>query len=149
MESLKSFLTHPSDFYLLLKLKIAAKQAEKNIPTERNLIFCYAMLHKVSKSFAFVIQHLGNELRDAVCIFYLVLRALDTIEVDTSIDIETKIPILIEFHRLIYNPDWHFECGTKQCKVLMDQFYNVSKAFLELNERLHLILHIAKIWALQ
>lgn len=37
------------------------------------------MLVKTSRSFAMVIQELGDELRDAVCIFYLVLRALDTV----------------------------------------------------------------------
>ncbi len=37
------------------------------------------MLVKTSRSFALVIQELGDELRVAVCIFYLVLRALDTI----------------------------------------------------------------------
>nr|GEV39470.1 squalene synthase [Tanacetum cinerariifolium] len=65
---------------------------------------------------------------------FVMPESISPLEDDTSIDIEIKIPILIEFHRLIYNPDWHFECVTKQCKVLMDQFYNVSKAFLELNE---------------
>ena len=74
------------------------------------------MLNNVSRSFAIVIQQLGPELRDAarsrrrpratarahapstsvswappplslqVCIFYLVLRALDTVEDDMSID---------------------------------------------------------------
>ena len=42
-------------------------------------IFSSEMLVKTSRSFAMVIQELGDELRDAVCIFYLVLRALDTV----------------------------------------------------------------------
>ncbi|XP_030510849.2 squalene synthase 2 isoform X2 [Cannabis sativa] len=69
-----------------------------------------------------------------VCIFYLVLRALDTVEDDTSIPNDVKVPILKEFHRRIYDPEWHFACGTKEYKVLMDQFHHVSTAFLELNE---------------
>ncbi|XP_074322987.1 squalene synthase 2-like isoform X2 [Apium graveolens] len=53
-------------------------------------------------------QQLGPQLRDAVCIFYLVLRALDTVEDDTSISAEVKVPILINFHRQVYDNDWHF-----------------------------------------
>jgi farnesyl-diphosphate farnesyltransferase len=65
------------------------------------------VLNRVSRSFAIVIQQLGPELRDAVCsllrpsegaaslepvspprqvcVFYLVLRGLDTVEDDMSI----------------------------------------------------------------
>uniref|UniRef100_A0A7N0TWL7 Squalene synthase n=1 Tax=Kalanchoe fedtschenkoi TaxID=63787 RepID=A0A7N0TWL7_KALFE len=63
---------------------------KKQIPTEPHWAFCYTMLHKVSRSFAFVIQQLGPELRDAVCIFYLVLRVLDTVEDNTSIATEIR-----------------------------------------------------------
>ncbi|XP_062076882.1 squalene synthase 1-like [Humulus lupulus] len=134
MGSLAALLKHPDDFYPLLKLKMAARHAEKQIPPVPHWGFCYSMLHKVSRSFALVIQQLGPELRDAVCIFYLVLRALDTVEDDTSIPNDVKVPILEAFHGHIYNPEWHFACGTKEYKVLMDQFHHVSTAFLELGE---------------
>nr|AMT75533.1 squalene synthase [Panax sokpayensis] len=132
MGSLGAILKHPEDFYPLLKLKFAARHAEKQIPPEPHWAFCYSMLHKVSRSFGLVIQQLGPQLRDAVCIFYLVLRALDTVEDDTSIPTEVKVPILMAFHRHIYDKDWHFSCGTKEYKVLMDEFHHVSNAFLEL-----------------
>ncbi|KAL7002645.1 squalene synthetase-like protein [Sarracenia purpurea var. burkii] len=132
MGSLGAILRHPDDFYPMLKLKMAVKHAEKQIPPEPHWAFCYTMLHKVSRSFGLVIQQLGTELRNAVCIFYLVLRALDTVEDDTSIPAETKVPILMAFHRHIYDRDWHFGCGTKEYKVLMDEFHHVSTAFLEL-----------------
>ncbi|XP_076908887.1 squalene synthase 2-like [Bidens hawaiensis] len=134
MRIIKEMFEHPDDLYPLLKLKMAAKQAETQIPTEPHWEFCYSMLNKVSRSFALVIQMLGTELRDAVCVFYLVLRALDTVEDDTSLDTMVKIPILMEFHRHIYDTDWKFECGTKEYKILMDQFCHVSTAFLELND---------------
>ncbi|XVF67796.1 hypothetical protein PTKIN_Ptkin10aG0150600 [Pterospermum kingtungense] len=60
----------------------------------------------------------------------MVFRAED----DTSIGTDVKVPILIDFYRHIYNPDWHFSCGTKEYKVLMDQFHLVSTAFLELEK---------------
>ena len=42
--------------------------------------YCNYILSKVSRSFSSVIQELPEELSLSVCIFYLVLRALDTIE---------------------------------------------------------------------
>ncbi|KAL9238243.1 hypothetical protein vseg_012693 [Gypsophila vaccaria] len=133
MGSLGAILKHPDEFYPLLKLKMAVKEAEKQIPQELHWGFCYSMLHKVSRSFALVIQQLNTDLRNAVCVFYLVLRALDTVEDDTSVATDVKVPILNAFHQHIYNRDWHFSCGTKHYKVLMDEFHNVSTAFLELD----------------
>jgi farnesyl-diphosphate farnesyltransferase len=49
-----------------------------------------------------VIQQLPNPLRDAICVFYLVLRGLDTVEDDMSIPIKTKVPLLTSFHEKIY-----------------------------------------------
>ncbi|KAK9165376.1 hypothetical protein Scep_000567 [Stephania cephalantha] len=132
MGSLGAMLKHPEDVYPLLKLRLAAKNAEKQIPPQPHWAFCFTMLHKVSRSFALVIQQLGPDLRNAVCIFYLVLRALDTVEDDTSIPSDVKVPILEGFHRHIYDPNWHFSCGTKDYKVLMDRFHDLSIAFLEL-----------------
>nr|AMR98504.1 squalene synthase 1 [Glycyrrhiza glabra] len=134
MGSLGAIVRHPDEVYPLLKLKMAARHAEKQIPAEPHWAFCYTMLLKVSRSFALVIQQLDPQLRNAVCIFYLVLRALDTVEDDTSIATDVKVPILIAFHRHIYDRDWHFSCGTKEYKVLMDQFHHVSTAFLELEK---------------
>nr|ADG36706.1 squalene synthase 1 [Glycyrrhiza uralensis] len=134
MGSLGAIVRHPDDVYPLLKLKMAARHAEKQIPAEPHWAFCYTMLLKVSRSFALVIQQLDPQLRNAVCIFYLVLRALDTVEDDTSIATDVKVPILIAFHRHIYDRDWHFSCGTKEYKVLMDQFHHDSTAFLELEK---------------
>ena len=54
-------------------------------------------------SFAIVIQSLPAELRDVVCIFYLVLRALDTVEDDMAIAVDVKVPILRSFHENIYD----------------------------------------------
>lgn len=50
-----------------------------------------------------MIQQLPLELRDPVCIFYLVLRALDTVEDDMAIPVADKLPILLSFHEKIYD----------------------------------------------
>jgi farnesyl-diphosphate farnesyltransferase len=54
----------------------------------------YLTLH----SFAVVIQQLPECLRDPVCVFYLVLRALDTVEDDMAIPVSTKVPLLRSFY---------------------------------------------------
>ncbi|CAH8383314.1 unnamed protein product [Eruca vesicaria subsp. sativa] len=134
MGILGEIVKKPDEIYPLLKLKMAVKKAKKQIPPEPHWGFCYSTLHKVSKSFSLVIQQLGTELRNAVCVFYLILRALDTIEDDTSIPTDVKLPVLIAFHRHIFERDWHFSCGTNEYKVLMDQFHHVSAAFQELRK---------------
>lgn len=73
MGSLGAILKHPDDLYPLLKLKMAVKHAEKQIPSEPHWAFCYSMLPRASRSFALVIQQLGTELRNAVIIFYITL----------------------------------------------------------------------------
>ncbi|GFP85928.1 squalene synthase [Phtheirospermum japonicum] len=132
MGSLVAILRHPDELYPMVKLKLAVRSAMKQIPAEPHWQFCYSMLHKVSRSFAFVIQQLDIDLRNAICIFYLILRALDTVEDDTSIAAEVKVPILTAFFHHIYDRTWHFACGTEDFKILMDGFHHVSTAFLEL-----------------
>ncbi|XP_068664912.1 squalene synthase 1-like [Aristolochia californica] len=132
MGTLGAMFKHPEDIYSLVKLKLAARKAVKQIHPELHWVFCYNMLQKVSRSFALVIQQLCPQLRDAVCVFYLVLRALDTVEDDTSISTDIKVPILQSFHQHIYDREWHFSCGIKDYKVLMDQFHHVADAFLDL-----------------
>ncbi|KAL4202186.1 hypothetical protein AMTRI_Chr02g219820 [Amborella trichopoda] len=135
MGKLGSLLKHPADLPALVKLKFASLYAEKQVPPEPHWAFCYTMLQKVSRSFAPVIQQLEPELRNAVCIFYLVLRGLDTVEDDTSIPADVKLPILESFHRHIYDINWHFSCGTNHYKMLMDHFQHVASSFLELGRR--------------
>jgi farnesyl-diphosphate farnesyltransferase len=80
---------------------VAAKRATR-LPTDPDLAFCYDVLNRVSRSFAVVIQQLPQPLRDAVCVFYLVLRGLDTVEDDMALDDDFKVPALLEFHERIF-----------------------------------------------
>nr|GMD02564.1 squalene synthase [Ipomoea batatas] len=135
MERVWAVLKHPGDVFPVIKLTMAARRVKKQIPAAQpHWRFCYTILSKVSKSFTLAIMLLPNELREAVCVFYLVLRALDTVEDDMSIATEVKVPILKDFHRHIYDSKWSFSCGTNSYKVLMDQFHHVSIAFLELEK---------------
>nr|CDM86349.1 unnamed protein product [Triticum aestivum] len=128
-------LSRPEEVPALLRLKLAAGRIRRQIPPQEHWAFAYHMLQRVSRSFALVVQQLGTDLRNAVCIFYLVLRALDIVEDDTAIPNKVKLPILRDFYRHIYNLDWLFSCGENYYRVLMDNFRQVSMAFLELGER--------------
>lgn len=44
--------------------------------------FCNELLGKISRSFTLVIRELPHDLRNCICVFYITLRALDTIEDD-------------------------------------------------------------------
>ncbi|KAL5858320.1 hypothetical protein ACOSQ3_005778 [Xanthoceras sorbifolium] len=113
MESLREVLKHPAELYYLVKLKMALRGAEKHIPPEPHWAFCYTM----------------------VCVFYLVLRVLDTIEDDTSIPTAVKVPMLIDFYRHLNDIDWHYSCCTRNLdKVVVDEFHHVSTAFMELEK---------------
>lgn len=73
---------------------------------------CWEFLDLTSRSFAAVIKELDGELPRAICLFYLVLRGLDTIEDDMSIPDEVKQPILRSFHEHTVTPGWNFDgCG--------------------------------------
>jgi farnesyl-diphosphate farnesyltransferase len=61
-----------------------------------------------SRSFSGVIKELHPDLLVPVCLFYLVLRGLDTIEDDTSIPAKTKEPLLRDFKDKLEVDGWNF-----------------------------------------
>ena len=69
---------------------------------------CFYFLDKTSRSFAAVIKELHPELLVPVCLFYLILRGLDTIEDDMTIALEEKEPILRSFDTLIEKEGWSY-----------------------------------------
>ncbi|GBG77925.1 hypothetical protein CBR_g25856 [Chara braunii] len=134
MEKMWLLLQRPDEMACMWRVRMASRRITK-LPKDPDLAFCYAMLNRVSRSFAIVIQQLGQELRDAVCIFYLVLRGLDTVEDDMSIPVERKIPTLLDFHKTMYDTEWKFPCGDKDYQELMDKFHHVTASFLRLHRR--------------
>ena len=69
---------------------------------------CWVFLDKTSRSFSAVIKELDGELCRVVCLFYLVLRGLDTIEDDMTLDLEIKVQLLETFHEKLTTPGWTF-----------------------------------------
>ncbi|TRY86758.1 hypothetical protein DNTS_004240 [Danionella cerebrum] len=96
---------------------------------------CYAYLNQTSRSFAAVIQALDGELRHAVCIFYLVLRALDTLEDDMSLSAERKIPLLTHFHTCLYQPEWSFRESREKHRRVLEDFPTISVEFRSLGQQ--------------
>jgi len=61
-----------------------------------------------SRSFAVVIKNLSGDLARYICLFYLVLRGLDTVEDDMTLPVETKQKLLREFYTHLTEPGWRF-----------------------------------------
>lgn len=98
--------------------------------------FCYAALNKVSRSFAVVIQQLPEQLRDPVCLFYLILRALDTLEDDMRFEESEKLPLLRKFHELIGDETWNREGigDTADYRDLLKHYPKVARAYNQLGK---------------
>eukprot|EP00158_Paraphelidium_tribonemae_P009613 Partr_v1_DN28909_c2_g4_i4_m25942 putative Farnesyl-diphosphate farnesyltransferase len=140
MDILKSIL-HPSELlclYRFLKETRARKdyaEQSSQLDTEADTIQqCYHFLVKTSRSFAAVVQDLDIELRNPICIFYLVLRGLDTVEDDMSIPLDVKVPLLRSFHEKLYEQGWQFHENGPQEKdrALLEHFDVVIAEFLAL-----------------
>ncbi|XP_034622594.1 squalene synthase-like isoform X2 [Trachemys scripta elegans] len=126
MERVGKWLGRPREIYNLLRFKMGGGAAVMP-PLDQdalsdNLKTCYKHLNQTSRSFAAVIQALDGELRHAVCILYLVLRALDTVEDDMTISLETKVPMLHDFHSYLYQPDWRYVESKEKYKQVLEDF---------------------------
>jgi len=124
----------------LLKLKFGGKKIigqhkNGNKIKDSNLAYCYNTLDKVSRSFAAVIRQLPDEVRDVVCLFYLILRALDSIEDDMDLAQDTKINLLREFYTKNVEQGWKLaNVGDKEeYRDLLANYDKVIEAFLVLD----------------
>ncbi len=92
---------------------------------------CFEFLDKTGRSFSSVVKELHPELLLPVCVFYLILRGLDTIEDDTSIPLETMEPLLRDFKDYLKQDGWTFTGNRPEEKdrQLLVQFDNVIAEF--------------------
>ncbi|EGN96959.1 hypothetical protein SERLA73DRAFT_11603, partial [Serpula lacrymans var. lacrymans S7.3] len=111
-------LTHPTEFRTLVQFYIFHEQkrditAQQEHPTSGwdrpTMRRCWELLDLTSRSFAAVIKELDGDLARIICIYYLVLRGLDTIEDDMTISDEVKQPLLRSFHEKAITPGWNFK----------------------------------------
>lgn len=145
MKRISHYSANPADLAYLFQFKNKLKHYR---PSDLSLMelseklseddkaYCYEALKKVSRSFAIVIQQLPEELKDAICIFYLVLRGLDTIEDDMQIPLEEKHALLAQFHEMIEDPNLNIPAygDTQDYQDLMANFHRVNRVYLSLSE---------------
>ncbi len=142
-------LFYPSELYSLVKFKLSVSDPTANhtqpAPVSQSdpnydvytREMCYYYLNLTSRSFARVIQELDSELRHAVCLFYLILRGLDTVEDDMSLALPRKVEVLREFHQCLENRGWTFtENGPgEKDAALLKGFDVVIHEFLNLDKK--------------
>ena len=138
--SIKKSILKPEEMAALLKLKfggnkIIGQHKNADIIKDSNLAYCYNTLDKVSRSFAAVIRQLPDEISDVVCLFYLILRALDSIEDDMDLAQDTKIGLLREFYTKNSKQGWKLSnVGDKEeYRDLLANYEKVIEAFLALD----------------
>ncbi|KAF8650217.1 hypothetical protein AX16_005350 [Volvariella volvacea WC 439] len=148
-------LTRPLEFRTLLQFYLYHEQkrdiqAVKEHPTSgwdrQSMRRCWEFLDQTSRSFAAVIKELEGDLARTICLFYLVLRGLDTIEDDMTIPDEIKQPILRKFHEHTVTPGWTFNgCGPdeKDRQLLVEYDTVVEEVNRLLPEYREIIIDIA------
>ncbi|KAG7368254.1 farnesyl-diphosphate farnesyltransferase [Nitzschia inconspicua] len=145
-ESLFKQLLHVDEVFAALYF-LYVKPLKSNLETPyirdtfdaNDLAFCDDILVKVSRSFAAVIQQLPSTMLVDILVFYLVLRALDTIEDDTSSfpSQEVKIKYLLNFHKTaLADPTWTMDgVGEADEKRLLQNFDKCHRVYAKLNEK--------------
>ncbi|KXJ91300.1 isoprenoid synthase domain-containing protein [Microdochium bolleyi] len=101
---------HPTQLRSIVQWKVwhepvFERNPEKEAPTLRE---CFKYLDLTSRSFSAVIQELNPDMLVPIALFYLVLRGLDTIEDDMTIDLKTKEPLLRHFNDKMKIEGWTF-----------------------------------------
>lgn len=138
VSSIAYYLTHPGELRSIVQWSVwheAVHERDESKESE-NLKECFRLLKLTSRSFAAVIQELHPELLVPVCLFYLILRGLDTIEDDMTIPIEKKEPLLRQFDQVIDDEKWNFtENGpNEKDRELLVKFDVVGREFSEVKE---------------
>jgi farnesyl-diphosphate farnesyltransferase len=133
---LKLLFTHPYEFRTLIQFYIYHEQkrdikAIQEHPTSgwdrASMRKSWYYLDMTSRSFSAVIKELEGDLARTICLFYLVLRGLDTVEDDMTIPDEVKQPILRSFHIHTVTPGWNFDgCGpNEKDRQLLVEYENI------------------------
>jgi len=119
-----------------LRSNLETDYIQKTFPA-KELEFTDEILGKVSRSFAAVIRQLPSQLLVDVLIFYLVLRALDTIEDEMTAFASHAIKVehLVDFYKNALNdPTWTLDgIGEGDEKRLLQEFPKCQMIFSKLS----------------
>lgn len=136
-------IRHPSELRSLVHYKVwrdplnDIKSSPDSGWERETMRDCWSLLDDTSRSFAAVIKELRGELCRVICIFYLVLRALDTVEDDMTIPQDQKVPMLREFYKKLETKGWNFTGSgpDEKDRHLLVQFDKVIDEFARLDKR--------------
>lgn len=127
-------IMHLSEIMALVRYKSKGGLKSLVAITDEHVAFCNDAIGKVSRSFTAVIRQLPESLCLDIMVFYLVLRALDTIEDDMDAfkeDVSVKIRHLQTFHELALNDTAYSMSGVGQGDEawLLENFGHVVHVF--------------------
>jgi farnesyl-diphosphate farnesyltransferase len=140
-DSVLSQLSHLDEAFIMAGFALGLVAPVKVAPlagvgASAEYVWCEDMLCKVSRSFAMVIQQLPLELRMSVCVFYLVLRGLDTVEDDMEAfkgRRDEKLAHLTTFYQKLTVPGWTMSgVGEGHEAELLEHFGAVNAVFAAL-----------------
>ena len=134
-----SQLSHIDEIFAAVWFKYGAVMPNKVDTRNIDTKFCDDMLGKVSRSFAAVIRQLPKGLCLDIMIFYLALRALDTIEDDMEAFVgkeAEKLDHLNNFYRTALVTDgWSMDgVGKGDEMVLLQQYFRCVTVFKNLSK---------------
>ncbi|ORY28634.1 isoprenoid synthase domain-containing protein [Naematelia encephala] len=147
-ELLVLLFTHPTEVRALINYGIWRDARDITKPEEfavtgydrPTMRQCWALLDATSRSFAAVVRELEDELARVVCIFYVVLRSLDTIEDDMTIPNSVKLPHLRTLYLKLHEPGWTFNESNEKDKAVLEQFDAIQAEFALLDEKYQVII---------
>ncbi|KAF8584247.1 farnesyl-diphosphate farnesyltransferase [Ramaria rubella] len=146
LKMLQLLVTHPEEARSLISFYIWHERkrdlaAQQEHPTSgwnrKSMRRCWEFLDMTSRSFSPVIKELDGDLARTICLFYLVLRGLDTIEDDTTLPDDVKQPMMRSFHEKLSQPGWSFD-GIRQGekdRQLLIEYGVVIEEFMLLEPR--------------
>ena len=131
-------LSRIDEVFAAVWFKFGATMSNKVDIHDEDTKFCDDMLGKVSRSFASVIRQLPKGLCLDILIFYLALRALDTIEDDMTAfkgREHEKIHHLNTFYKTgLVTDNWSMEgVGEGDEKVLLEQYFRCVTVYKKLS----------------
>lgn len=133
--------THPLELRALASYGLwrDERELEKDETTgyqRPNMKRCWEFLDMTSRSFSAVTKQLEGDFARVICLFYLVLRGLDTVEDDMSIDLEEKCQVLESFHERLSQPGWNYNGNGSREKdrQLLVEFDKVIEEIMMLDE---------------
>ncbi|KAI9768723.1 MAG: bifunctional farnesyl-diphosphate farnesyltransferase/squalene synthase [Geoglossum simile] len=104
------YAVHPNQLRSIIQWKVWHSPVHERNPEKESpeLRRCFEFLDQTSRSFSAVIKELHPELLVPVALFYLILRGLDTIEDDMTIELSKKEPVLRNFQNILDKEGWTY-----------------------------------------